>query len=195
MAMAKKTRTGRVLHDPIRDKLVPTDPLDLRKIRTIDDLVRAMGRTAFTARQVGDAADVVVIGLDRGLTYDKLDHAARVVRAGAAMVATHVARVYMYKDGPALATGPVVKALEYATGSRATVVGKPSPLMFRIALKKARCPPRRAVMVGDQIDTDILGAKRAGIDSILVLTGVDREVEGSGAMCSVSNVDELSDAV
>jgi deoxyhypusine synthase len=66
MAMAKKTRTGRVLHDPIRDKLVPTDPLDLRKIRTIDDLVRAMGRTAFTARQVGDAADVV-----EAMTRDK----------------------------------------------------------------------------------------------------------------------------
>jgi deoxyhypusine synthase len=59
MAKAKKTKTGRMLHDPIRDKLVPIAPLDLRKIRSVDDLVRAMGRTAFTARQVGDAADVL----------------------------------------------------------------------------------------------------------------------------------------
>jgi deoxyhypusine synthase len=59
MAKEKKTTTGRVLHDPIRDKLVPIEPLDLGKIRTIDDLVRAMGQTAFTARQVGDAADVL----------------------------------------------------------------------------------------------------------------------------------------
>jgi deoxyhypusine synthase len=59
MAKPKKTVTGRVLHDPIRDKLVPIEPLDLGKIRSIDDLVRAMGRTAFTARQVGDAADVL----------------------------------------------------------------------------------------------------------------------------------------
>lgn len=58
MAKQQKTATGRVLHDPIRDKLVPIDPLDLKKIRTVDDLVRAMGRTAFTGRQVGDAADV-----------------------------------------------------------------------------------------------------------------------------------------
>jgi deoxyhypusine synthase len=58
MAKRQKTATGRVLHDPIRDKLVPIKPLDLGKIKSVDDLVRAMGQTAFTARQVGDAADV-----------------------------------------------------------------------------------------------------------------------------------------
>lgn len=55
----KKGATGRILHDPIQDRLTPIYPLDLSKIRTIDDLVRAMGQTAFTARQIGDAADVL----------------------------------------------------------------------------------------------------------------------------------------
>src|SRR2546430_10644843 len=55
----KKTVTGRVLHDPVKDKLRPIFPLDLSKCRTIDELVRAMGDTAYTARQVGDAADVL----------------------------------------------------------------------------------------------------------------------------------------
>jgi deoxyhypusine synthase len=55
----KKGLTGRVLHDPIADRLTPIYPLDLSKTRTIDALVRAMGETAFTARQVGDAADVL----------------------------------------------------------------------------------------------------------------------------------------
>jgi deoxyhypusine synthase len=55
----KKGATGRVLHDPIEDRLVPTYPLDLSRIHTIDDLVRAMGQTAFTGRQIGDAADVL----------------------------------------------------------------------------------------------------------------------------------------
>lgn len=55
----KKTMHGRALHDPVKDKLRPIFPLDLGKIKTIDDMVRAMGRTAFTARQVGDAADVL----------------------------------------------------------------------------------------------------------------------------------------
>jgi deoxyhypusine synthase len=56
---AEKTVTGRVLHNPVKDRLRPIYPLDLSKCRTIDDLVRAMGDTAYTARQVGDAADVL----------------------------------------------------------------------------------------------------------------------------------------
>src|ERR1700734_3040669 len=55
----EKTVTGRVLHDPVKDKLRPMFPIDLSKCRTIDDLVRAMGQTAFTGRQIGDAADVL----------------------------------------------------------------------------------------------------------------------------------------
>lgn len=54
-----RTVTGRVLHDPVKDKLRPIYPLDLSQIKTIDDLVRAMGDTAYTARQIGDAADVL----------------------------------------------------------------------------------------------------------------------------------------
>ena len=56
---SSKTLTGRVLHDPVKDKLRPIFPLDLSKIRTIDNLVRAMADTAYTARQIGDAADVL----------------------------------------------------------------------------------------------------------------------------------------
>src|SRR6202171_3375889 len=85
-AMAKqreKTVTGRVLHDPVKDKLRPMFPLDLSKCRTVDELVRAMGDTAFTGRQIGDAADVleqmardkdcfVVMTLSGALTVGKM---------------------------------------------------------------------------------------------------------------------------
>src|SRR5437763_8131973 len=79
----KKTVTGRVLHDPVKDKLRPIFPLDLSRCRTIDDLVRAMANTAFTGRQIGDAADVleamardkncfVVMTLSGALTVGKM---------------------------------------------------------------------------------------------------------------------------
>ncbi len=79
----KKTVTGRVLHDPVKDKLRPMFPLDLSKCRTVDELVRAMGDTAFTGRQIGDAADVfeamardkdcfVVMTLSGALTVAKM---------------------------------------------------------------------------------------------------------------------------
>ena len=82
--MNKHTKhTARELRDPVEDKLVPTIPLDLSKVQTIDDLVRAMGQTAFTGRQIGDAADVleamardkdcfVVLTLSGALTVAKM---------------------------------------------------------------------------------------------------------------------------
>src|SRR6266571_6470369 len=79
----KKTVTGRVLHDPVKDKLRAIFPLDLSRCRSIDELVRAMGNTAFTGRQIGDAADVleamardkdcfVVMTLSGALTVGKM---------------------------------------------------------------------------------------------------------------------------
>lgn len=153
----------------------------------LDDEMRAHGHS----RTNGDRADFVVVGLDRELSYEKLDHAARVARNGARIIATHVSRLYMYKSGPAMATGPLVKAVEYASSKRATVIGKPSPLMFRIALTRARCNRAEAVMVGDQADTDIAGAARAGIDAILVTSGVDKEADGFRLLAKLPNVDAM----
>jgi 4-nitrophenyl phosphatase len=144
-------------------------------------------------RLTGDGAAFVVVGLDRRVTYGKLDEAARLVRGGARLVATHNSRLYMYKTGPALATGPLVKAIEFGSGKRATVIGKPSPLMFRIALSRAGCSARDAVMVGDQVDTDILGANRAGVDAILVTTGIDAKARGAKVLATIDNVDDVAD--
>jgi 4-nitrophenyl phosphatase len=142
-------------------------------------------------RTRGEVADFVVIGLDRRITYDKLDHAARIARNGAGIVATHSSRLYMYKTGPAIATGPLVKAVEYASSKRATVIGKPSPLMFAIALERAGCSRERAVMIGDQLETDIEGASRAGIDSILVLSGIDSETGKYRPLAVIQDVDDI----
>lgn len=142
-------------------------------------------------RTEGEEADFVVVGLDRKLTYDKLDQAARVARNGARIVATHVSRLYMYKTGPAMATGPLVKAVEYASSKRATVIGKPAPLMYRIALKRAGCSRDQAVMVGDQVDTDIAGASNAGIDAVLVTSGVDKDPKGYRVLAKLPDVDAM----
>lgn len=136
-------------------------------------------------------ADFVVVGLDRHLTYEKLDQATTVARNGAPIVATHISALYMARNGPAMATGPIVRALEYAAGKKAIEVGKPATLMFKVALRNAGCRAREAIMVGDQIDTDILGAVRSGVDAILVKTGVDHDIRGTGSVAAISNVDDL----
>jgi len=153
----------------------------------LEDEMRKLGHR----RTNGEGADYVVVGLDRKITYEKLDHAARLARNGARIIATHSSRLYMYKTGPAIATGPLVKAIEYASSKRATVIGKPSPLMFNIALQRAGCPKDEAVMIGDQAETDIAGASRAGVDAILVTSGVDHEAKGFKLIAKLSNVDEI----
>lgn len=142
-------------------------------------------------RTEGEEADFVVIGLDRKVTYDVLDQAARVARNGAGIVATHDSALFMYESGPAMAAGPLVRAVEYAGGKKAMVIGKPSPLMFRLALRKAGVRRGDAVMVGDQLDTDIAGANRAGIDAILVESGIDKQARGHRVFATVSDVDQI----
>ena len=139
----------------------------------------------------GEKPDFVVVGLDRKLTYEKLNRAALFARSGAGIVATHSSKVYMSNEGPAMAPGPIVKALEFASGMKATVIGKPSLLMFKMALKLGKCARESAVMVGDQLETDYEGARRAGIDFILVKSGIDQSASGKGVLAILPDVDSL----
>jgi HAD superfamily hydrolase (TIGR01450 family) len=116
---------------------------------------------------------VVVVGLDRQLSYDKLDRAVRFVRNGALLIGSYGGALYMSDHGPALSAGPLIGAVEKGSGKKALMIGKPSPRMFRLALKQANERPIAGVMVGDQIETDLVGAYRAGVHTVLVLTGVE----------------------
>ena len=117
--------------------------------------------------------DVVVVGFDRGLSYEKLDLALRFLRNRAPLIGSYGGAVYMSDTGPALSAGPIIKALEYGSHKKAAMIGKPSPRMFKLALKLAHEQAKYAAMVGDQIETDLRGAKKAGVHTILVLTGVE----------------------
>jgi len=121
----------------------------------------------------GDEPRVVVVGFDRQLSYGKLDNALHFLRAGAQLIGSYGGAVFMSDTGPALSAGPIIKALEFGSGKRATMIGKPSPRMFKLALALAGEKAGRTVMVGDQIETDVLGAHKAGVHTILVLTGVE----------------------
>jgi len=89
------------------------------------------------------------------------------------LVGSYGGAVYMSDRGPALSAGPIIKALEFASGKKAALIGKPSPRMFTLALRLANEGAGKAVMIGDQIETDLVGAGKAGVHTILVLTGVE----------------------
>jgi len=119
-----------------------------------------------------DRVDYVVIG-DAGdnMTYDNLTHAFRLIKNGAEILALEKDRYWMASDGLMLSAGPFVTALEYATGTSATVIGKPSRQFFDLALHDLGLPAGEVAMIGDDIITDIAGAKTAGMRAILVRTG------------------------
>jgi len=141
---------------------------------------------------VSTEPEAVVVGLDRQLSYEKLDNAVKLLRSGARLVGSYGGAVYMGDRGPALSAGPIIKALEFASGRRAVMIGKPSPRMFTLALQLANEKAGKAVMVGDQIETDVVGARKAGVHTILVLTGVEtRESVGRSKIKPDMIIDNL----
>jgi len=122
-------------------------------------------------------ATAVVVGLDRGLSYQRLTSAVLAVRRGARLVATNDDATYPAEDGQYPGCGALVAAVERATGVSAVVCGKPNPPMQKLIERRIKHP--EVWMVGDRAETDLALADRAGWGKILVLSGVS----GSGATC------------
>ncbi|TMW64902.1 hypothetical protein Poli38472_009069 [Pythium oligandrum] len=120
--------------------------------------------------------NAVVIGLaPMHFHYEKLNEAFRILLNGGSLIALHEGRYFAVKDGLNLGPGAFVKALEYAAGVQATVIGKPSVSFFQQALDDLGVAPEDAVMIGDDIRQDVNGAQAAGMHGILVRTGKYRE--------------------
>jgi 4-nitrophenyl phosphatase len=126
-------------------------------------------------RDTVQPADAVVVGGDRTLTYDKLKSAGLLIRGGAQFVGTNPDVVYPTEEGLVPEAGTILAALQAATGVRPVIMGKPEPALFDMAVEIMGSRRQQTVMLGDRLDTDILGAKRARLKTILLTTGVDDE--------------------
>lgn len=120
-------------------------------------------------------AHLVVSGLDKTLSWEKLCAAALNIQAGAAFYGTNGDVTLPSERGFLPGNGATLAALTAATGIRPTIIGKPEPIIYQQALTLLDVEPARVVAIGDRLDTDILGAVRAGIRSLLVLSGISRE--------------------
>lgn len=115
--------------------------------------------------------DYVVIGEGRTVTYEMVERAIRMVLDGAKLIATNLDPTCPTQDGLRPGCGAIVAMLETATGRKAFSVGKPSAVMMRAARKELGLDASRTTMIGDTMDTDILGAVQLGYRAILVLSG------------------------
>lgn len=122
-------------------------------------------------------ADIVVCGKDHTLTWDKLATATLNIRAGAQFFATNADTTLPTEHGITHGNGAILAALQVATGVAPTCIGKPEPIMYQQAMKILGADPAETLAIGDRLETDILGAVRANIRSIMVLTGISSEAD------------------
>jgi len=121
--------------------------------------------------------DYVVLGETRTYSFERITHAIRLVASGARFIATNPDNAGPTPDGPLPATGSVAALISRATGVEPYFVGKPNPLMMRSALNAVGAHSETTAMIGDRMDTDIVAGLEAGLETILVLTGMTERAD------------------
>jgi NagD protein len=116
--------------------------------------------------------DYVVVGDTASYSFEKVSHAINLVLKGAKLIGTNPDITGPIEDGIIPATKALIAPIEISTGKKAYFVGKPNPLMMRIALKLIECSTEDSVIIGDRMDTDIIAGIESEIDTLLVLSGI-----------------------
>ena len=116
--------------------------------------------------------DYVVLGETRTYSFERITQAIRLIADGSRFIATNPDNVGPTAEGPLPATGSVAALISRATGVEPYYVGKPNPLMMRSALNAIDAHSETTAMIGDRMDTDIVAGLEAGLETILVLSGV-----------------------
>ncbi|MCL1984043.1 MAG: HAD-IIA family hydrolase [Methanomassiliicoccaceae archaeon] len=139
--------------------------------------------------------DIVLLSFDTSITYEKMNNAYQFLMNGAEFIATHPDDLCPTEDGYDIDIGPFIRFFESMTGTKATVIGKPNPLMAEMAADKMNVPKEKMVMIGDRIYTDMRLAENSNIRSIMVLSGEakrsDLKDPGVKVTMVVDSVDEL----
>jgi phospholysine phosphohistidine inorganic pyrophosphate phosphatase len=145
---------------------------------------------------VDEAPEYVLVGdLGRGFDYARLNAAFRYLVDGAGLVALQKNRFWQEADGLSLDAGPFVAALEYASGNTALVAGKPEPVFFEAALRDLGLEPWEVAMVGDDAESDVAGAQRAGLRGIQVRTGKYRPGTTGEPDAEIESIASLPEAL
>jgi NagD protein len=140
--------------------------------------------------------DYVVLGETRAYSSEAITRAIRLIAAGARFIATNPDPTGPAPAGPQPATGAVAALISKATGVEPYFVGKPNPLMMREALRAIDAHSESTVMIGDRMDTDIVAGMEAGLQTILVLSGITtREEAGRFPFLPSRIVDSVADLV
>lgn len=114
----------------------------------------------------------VIAAMDRALTYEMLKRATLLIRAGAEFVGPNPDRTYPAEEGLLPGSGTILAALVASTDRQPVIIGKPERWIFEMALERMGLSADQVASLGDRLETDIAGGQRAGLETILVLSGV-----------------------
>jgi NagD protein len=157
-------------------------------------LTTALHQAGYT--QTERDPDYVVLGETRTYSFERITRAIRLIVGGARFIATNPDPTGATPDGPLPATGSVAALVSRATGVAPYYVGKPNPLMMRSALNAIEAHSETTAMIGDRMDTDVVSGLEAGLETILVLTGVTTREEAERFPYRASRtVDSVADLV
>jgi NagD protein len=123
--------------------------------------------------------DYVVLGETRTYSFEAITRAIRLIRTGGRFIATNPHPIGPSPGGPLPATGSVAALISRATGQEPYFVGKPNPLMMRSALRALEAHSGSTAIIGDRMDTDVVAGLEAGLETILVLSGVSSRDEAN----------------
>lgn len=136
-------------------------------------LITSLSQHGYTL--VNNNPDFVVVGEGRNFTLEMVNNAVDMILSGAKLIATNLDPSPMKPGWTNLGIKAIVTMIEEATGKKAFSVGKPSPVMMRAARKHLGLEARETIIIGDTMDTDILGGVQLGYTSILTLSGVTKK--------------------
>jgi NagD protein len=140
--------------------------------------------------------DYVVLGETRTYSFERITRAIRLIEAGARFICTNPDAVGPSVEGPLPATGSVAALITRATGHEPYFVGKPNPLMMRSALNAIDAHSETAAMVGDRMDTDVVSGIEAGMETVLVLSGLTTRADAERFPYRAARiVDSIADLV
>lgn len=140
-------------------------------------------------------AIAVVVGMDRTLTYEKLETATLLIRNGVPFLGTNPDKTFPTPQGLVPGAGSMLAAIEVATDVSPQIIGKPEGTMFIQALEALKIKPENALVVGDRLETDIAGGQAANCKTALVLSGVSSEADGNAWQPSLDYIVEDLDSL
>ena len=184
------TTSSMALAALLKEKFPEGGDLYIIGMEGLFNAVEAVDFRVFSGNKLPENPIAVVAGMDWEMDYQKIANASLFIQKGAPFYATNPDKTYPTPEGLMPGAGTLLAAIETASGVAPLVAGKPQAYLFQLAMQRMGVSPEETLVVGDRLETDILGGQNAGCKTALVLSGVTTRERGEAWMPKVDIIAE-----